>query len=371
MKAQLRVFCAAVTCSVLLATGQQPGVAQRVPAPSSSAWENPWLTFIGDHNQQLRGYLDAVGGLAMTALVLTSLASLAGLVPGVKTGSSTPNASSIPLGRPFDSLPHNPAETYAHKFTVTVNGTQRVAYAAVGKNYQPGTPAPLMLVFHGKGGAGVDMSMHSGFPATGAGRDAISVYAQANTKDQAWEGAPYSVDHTGNDIAYVKEVLRFIQQEYTIDRTRIYATGLSNGGGMAGLLSCQTPGVFAAIATVAAPFYNGTKVPCENQPPIPVLIIHGAKDTVIALNGGQKWGETYPSAHDVHRGFARRNGCNGGQDTDSAGSITTLSYPHCAAETTLMVDNQGGHDWSMEGLSTATTVWDFLARQRKERETDL
>ena len=60
-------------------------------------------------------------------------------------------------------------------------------------------------------------------------------------------------DHAGEgiDVAYVRGILERLGTEVAVDRTRIYATGLSAGGGMAFELALEAPDLVAAIAPVA------------------------------------------------------------------------------------------------------------------------
>jgi polyhydroxybutyrate depolymerase len=54
------------------------------------------------------------------------------------------------------------------------------------------------------------------------------------------------------DVAYVRLILDQLAAEVAIDRARIYATGLSAGGGMSFELAMEAPDLVAAIAPVAA-----------------------------------------------------------------------------------------------------------------------
>lgn len=55
----------------------------------------------------------------------------------------------------------------------------------------------------------------------------------------------------GIDVSYVRRIVADIDQEVPIDKKRIYATGLSAGGGMAFQLALEAPDLVAAIAPVA------------------------------------------------------------------------------------------------------------------------
>ena len=60
-------------------------------------------------------------------------------------------------------------------------------------------------------------------------------------------------EHAGEgiDVAYVRHIVERLAGEVAVDRTRIYATGLSAGGGMAFELALEAPDLVAAIAPVA------------------------------------------------------------------------------------------------------------------------
>jgi polyhydroxybutyrate depolymerase len=60
-------------------------------------------------------------------------------------------------------------------------------------------------------------------------------------------------EHAGEgiDVAYVRHIVERLGGELALDRSRIYATGLSAGGGMAFELALEAPELVAAIAPVA------------------------------------------------------------------------------------------------------------------------
>lgn len=55
----------------------------------------------------------------------------------------------------------------------------------------------------------------------------------------------------GVDVAYVRQILDQLETVLTIDRSRIFATGISAGGGMSLQLALEAPDLVAAIAPVA------------------------------------------------------------------------------------------------------------------------
>src|SRR5439155_516486 len=63
------------------------------------------------------------------------------------------------------------------------------------------------------------------------------------------------------------------------DRRRIFATGMSNGGFFASLLGCELAARLAAVAPVAGALPLDGCVPAR---PVPVLLVHGRADRVVA-----------------------------------------------------------------------------------------
>ena len=105
----------------------------------------------------------------------------------------------------------------------------------------------------------------------------------------------------GVDVAYVRQLLDQLAAELPIDRTRIYATGFSAGGGMSFQLAIEAPDLVAAIAPVAPlPFQptGGWLLHCHPQPGhdrISIAMVAATDDPFITYGGGGS--REYPSAH--------------------------------------------------------------------------
>jgi len=66
------------------------------------------------------------------------------------------------------------------------------------------------------------------------------------------------LEHSGEgvDVTYVRRILDQLETELKIDRSRVFATGLSAGGGMSFQLALEAPDLVAAIAPVAGLPFN-------------------------------------------------------------------------------------------------------------------
>jgi polyhydroxybutyrate depolymerase len=96
----------------------------------------------------------------------------------------------------------------------------------------------------------------------------------------------YACKHNIDDIAFFEDLLRDIQAVVDIDRSRIYATGISNGGAMSFRLACEMSDKIAAIAPVAAGNQFMINGGCAPARPVPLLQIHGDADYTWPYEGG-------------------------------------------------------------------------------------
>ena len=130
----------------------------------------------------------------------------------------------------------------------------------------PPRPAPVVLVFPGYSASAEAAAFyytHGRFEAL-ADRDGfVVVYGNglphppdAREKPAVPQGGFLQgclAEHAGEgiDVTYVRRILDELEAEVAIDRARIYATGLSAGGGMSFELALEAPDLVAAIAPVA------------------------------------------------------------------------------------------------------------------------
>lgn len=167
--------------------------------------------------------------------------------------------------------------------TLRVNGVERTYLLYVPPTYQPGTPAPLVLVFHGAGGSGRRMAPHTGFSRLAARAGFVAVYPDGLRR--RWNDGR-SAAATQDDVGFVRALLDTLRRELSLDSTRVYATGISNGAMFSYRLACDLPGVFAAIAPVAGATPADLTAGCAQTTPVSVLAIQGTADPLLPYAGG-------------------------------------------------------------------------------------
>jgi predicted peptidase len=136
---------------------------------------------------------------------------------------------------------------------------------------------PIILFLHGAGERGDDLrkvEVH-GPPkiAKTKGMPFIVVSPQC-PKDSWWT----------KELDVLINLLDEINDNYNVDETRVYLTGLSMGGYGSWSLGCDYPDRFAAIAPICGggePFFG------RKLKDTPVWAFHGAKDSVVPLKKSQ------------------------------------------------------------------------------------
>jgi polyhydroxybutyrate depolymerase len=235
-------------------------------------------------------------------------------------------------------------------------------------DYDGSSPLPIVLAFHGHGNNAANTDGFSKLSTL----PAIVVYPEgvANSSDgnrQSWQGAPYAASGV-DDVAFTADLLDHLQSTLCVDTARVYATGISNGGGFTALLACRLADRIAAVAPVAGAFYPATGKNCQPARPIPVIEFHGTADPAIPYNGDVR---DLPAIPDWVAGWAERNGCKDRAADEKIGKDVTVSaWTGCAEVRHVAIDG-GGHTWpgadsySGDGETTQTIeahemIWNFV-----------
>ena len=86
-----------------------------------------------------------------------------------------------------------------------------------------------------------------------------------------------------DDIGFIKKVIEEVTEDYSVDKTRRYVSGMSNGGAMAHRFACLHPEMLAAVASVSGSIPRDRS--CVPKIPISYLQVFGDKDTVTPIKG--------------------------------------------------------------------------------------
>lgn len=280
-----------------------------------------------------------------------------------------------------------------------VSGDQvREYYVHLPKNYDPSTPMPLVLALHGGGGTAAGMDRSTGGQLAGEAdlRGWIVAFPQGLSK--SWNdgrGVPrQGQDAAPDDVAFLSALIDRLATDHAVDRTRVYATGISNGGFMSFRLAVELSDKIAAVAPVTAtlPKALAVKTPAR---PVGVMIVNGTRDPLVPYGGGhvsafgrKRGGPILSTAASV-RWFVEHNGCQKTPRTvqlpDKAQTDGCLVDVHRyetgreGAEVVLYEVKGGGHTWPggkqyfprrligvvCRDFRAGQHIFDFFARHRR------
>lgn len=224
-----------------------------------------------------------------------------------------------------------------------------------------GSPSasPLVLVLHGGDGDAAGIEAHSTFDAESDANGFIAVYPDG--LDRSWadgRGADPSDRNGVDDVAFLAAVVGDVEQRDAADPSRVFVTGISNGGFMAERFACDRADLVAAIAPVAASMGQSTADGCNPSRPVSVMDVHGTADPLVPYDGGSMRGRggssTIISAVDVFARWSAWNGCTDqpGQrmlpsrvDDGTSVQITSASACPAGVAVELWTVVGGGHTW--------------------------
>jgi polyhydroxybutyrate depolymerase len=243
-----------------------------------------------------------------------------------------------------------------YRLALTSGGIPRTALLHVPRGAPPGRDLPLVLAFHGAGGTGAGMEDYSGLTKLSDQRRFLVAYPDAYGPHRVWNlaGAPGAVP---DDVAFTGDLIAQVDRRTCLDSSRIFATGVSNGGGMVARLGCDLSADLRAIAPVAGGY--STLPTCRPSKPVSVLEIHSMRDRVVPY-----WGRGPARAGDViryMRAWVRRDGCPRQVARRAiARGVVRLQWAPCAQGTAVshLRFAGGGHEWP---ASASRQVWGFFA----------
>ncbi|MFT3923967.1 MAG: PHB depolymerase family esterase [Myxococcales bacterium] len=271
----------------------------------------------------------------------------AGVDDGDDEGSAAPQSSA---GCNAQGAPTYAAGTQMGE--LEHDGLARSFRVHVPPGYRADRPAALVVMLHGGGGSGRQFELNSARMDAVADRESfLSVYPDGTGAIKTWNGGGCcgsAVSEDVDDVGFVAALLDHLEQTLCIDRQRIFAAGMSNGGIMSHRLACELSDRIAAIAPVSGTNMTASCVP---KRPLAVLQIHGTADGHVPYDGGEGCGPAgvaFPSVPATMEAWRLRNGCSSAKTvTFQQGDGSCETYGGCVfgADVTLCSITGGGHSW--------------------------
>ena len=250
----------------------------------------------------------------------------------------------------FYSVFYFPNWTTATTGTIISSGHKREYLLYVPKSYDRTKPAPLVITLHtSMSWDSSAMTISQWNPVADENGFFVAYPEGTGFGPKSWEMTASETPSRMPDVTFISDLIEKLEASYNIDKTRIYANGMSNGGGMAFVLSCTMSDRITAVGLVSAGLDPGWDW-CTDHRPIPVIAFHGTADPVCLYNGGYSKlaGGTFPSVPGFIANWSRRNQCGPNPiESAIAADVTRLQYTNCAddADVALYTIKGEGHQW--------------------------
>lgn len=275
--------------------------------------------------------------------------------------------------------------------TVDSGGRERCYHLYVPPGYDPAQPGPLVVSFHGFLSNPNSHALITSWHELAEQEGFLVAYPQGTSFPQRWDsGATWGASGV-DDVLFFRDVVDDVDAVASIDRTRIYVNGFSNGGGMTVRIGCEAADEVAALGSVAGAVVEIQD--CEPSRPVPMMAYHGTKDPVVPYEGGdmhywllrQGAGVVdapiyFVGAEDWVSSWAAGNGCDPTPDAIPAqGDASGITYAGCDqdAGVSLYTIDGGGHAWpggwpipavgkTSTDIDATEEMWKFFQSYRLE-----
>lgn len=287
-------------------------------------------------------------------------------------------------------LAAQPASAEMQRRTVAVDETTRNYLVFYPDRPAPAGGLPLVVVLHG-GATVADMILHySRFNDVAARENFAVAYPYGVNRwwnDGRLIGGRGETD--ADDVGFIRALVADVNANVRpLDRGRVFATGISNGGFMSLRLACEAADLFAAVAAVSASMPVELGARCRPAKTVAVLTINGTGDSLVPFVGG------YARTAQALRGaiwstdrtvafWSRHNRCQDppvvrvlpDRDPTDGSYVIESEFRGCAgAPVKLLRVEGGGHTWpgavqaipsNMIGttnrdIDATETIWGFF-----------
>ena len=256
-----------------------------------------------------------------------------------------------------------------HQVTLKYGGRERSAFVHVPARAAEKPTLAVILNFHGGGGHGANEQEYSLMDRLADREKFIAVYPNGSgrfgNRLLTWNAGSccaYAVLNNIDDVGFVRALLAELSSQLPIDRRRVYATRMSNGGMMAHRLAAQASDVITAVAPVAGGMVLPRIETSKTSRAVPVMHFHSVDDPRALYRGGlgppfpmTKSQVFHPNIDQMIALWVKHNSCaaepavaDRRSDRDARGhTATKFVYSKCrdGAEVVLWKLTGAGHVW--------------------------
>jgi polyhydroxybutyrate depolymerase len=171
--------------------------------------------------------------------------------------------------------------------SITFGGVMHTFRVYVPANYSLDGARALILHLHGYSSSGAIEQAYTNYMPIADTAGFLVAYPDGLTDSAGrryWNVGILGVPNT-NDVGYISVLLDTLIRRYSIDRNRIYASGLSLGGFMAYQLACLLGNRITAVASVSGSMAPSVIDTIRPRRAVPMMEIHGTADKVVLYKG--------------------------------------------------------------------------------------
>ncbi len=278
-------------------------------------------------------------------------------------------------------------------------------------SYRASSAVALVVVLHGCSMTADQQAAASGYDAIARQHRFVVLYPDVDpideTNGRCWKGiwASGTERRGSGDAGAIADMTRAVIARWHIDRTRIYAIGISAGAFEASILGAEYPDLYAALGVHSGAAYLGGQSGCLAGPSsagtdalagaalsamgararvLPVIVFHGDKDDTVPYGCGLQAIKQWLRTNDLVLQHQRRTALPStptlSQHAVAGGdAYTVASYadiPGCPVVQLWTIHGMG-HYWSggsadpasarysdPRGPSASAASWSFFSRWR-------
>jgi poly(3-hydroxybutyrate) depolymerase len=283
----------------------------------------------------------------------------AGGSPGGSTGAM-PSAGC----NKAPTLKNSPTTTISYN-TITSSGMSRRYILRYPSNYDNTHPYRLVIAYHWNTGSAAQVfdcnqesikcyTTQSPFYGLWNLSNNTTIFIAPDGLNAGWANS------NGQDVTLTDDILKQVEDDLCIDKSRIFANGFSYGAGMSFALACARPDVFRAVGIYSGGQLSGCS---GGNSPVAYYASHGEDDGTLNISGGRTMRDK----------FVKNNGCtamNPPEPANNSGSHTCTSYEGCSAGHPVRwcaFDGSNGHDPSPKDPGQSMTwnpgeAWKFFTQ---------
>ena len=241
----------------------------------------------------------------------------------------------------------------------TNDGRLRSYLLFVPSTINPMKPAPLVIALHGGLGSAAQFEGNSGLSEFAESNGFYVAYPNGigaienRVSPQTWNAGDCcgpAANNNVDDVSFIKVLVRQLKSSYSIDTSRVFAIGHSNGGMLAYKLACELSDEITGIGVQSASLGMDQ---CQPTHPVSVVHIHGTSDANFPIDGGLGSGIAgvpFRSARFAIDTLATSNKCEASPETSKMkenSDLVIYSWKKCASSAGIryLIVNGASHAW--------------------------